>query len=68
MYLDTQKFVLDTWETLDSQRQAMNVLAAPLMVTSMSPTHTETPTLINYIQLHLPASISAKLLVLELLT
>lgn len=50
MYLDTQKFVLDTWETLDSQRQAMNVLAAPSLVTSMSPTHTETTALINYIQ------------------
>lgn len=49
MYLD-KKIVLDTWETLDSQRQAMNVLAAPSLVTSMSPTHTETPTLINYIQ------------------
>lgn len=59
MYLD-KKIVLDTWETLDSQRQAMNVLAAPSMVTSTSPTHTETPTLINYIQLHLPASISAE--------
>lgn len=68
MYLDTQKFVLDTWETLDSQRQAMNVLAAPSLVTSMSPTHTETTALINYIQLNLPASISAELLVLELLT
>lgn len=68
MYLDTQKFVLDTWETLDSQRQTMNVLAAPSLVTSMSPTHTETTALINYIQLNLPASISAELLVLELLT